>query len=1611
MNISDPDDFLASYAVQGRRQVEVSAEVVPEGKVEVETVARPEQVVDRSPRRTRRRGDDGLAEVHHGDTVGDVLADVQSSGIDTPVFMRVIPGETAPRSGRTISGEQLTSSRERLSTAADGSDPVATRAAELSLIDETSIHLEQNGVAHEIFFIGTPADGQLGIRIIPDNSTPLGKFAKKNERRYGIDSVYRPGHLAESGAGGGHIAGESIILSDDAMDALRHTAHIEGHESLHAKTFSELTDGVPAPWYGSAQVRSGGGLGGGAYSQYLSFDEMRSYGFNLDVQLSQMSSRARKGKYTRGRFDFDGDLEFLEQVMGQQKNMSGTSEELIARAIETVRTNGGFSYLDSKKTGIRYAVIDVTMPDGTVVRIKEPMLSKSHGPAEVMEGLSWKLAYAKQQKAVSEFGLEKLELIKAETDPVKKQKMIRALKESIHGTPAPDSSAAPLRTHADFESAYAKALESRGSSRSSGRDGGGGHPETGSAEVATDVTLTTGARRVEDGAQVADSSIPARRDVDTRVTESSVPETVIRTEVEADARLLDETALDRRIVSVVDETTGTTMPEIATFDDGTRAIRKWNDPQEEVAAYILDRELGLEMVPATIMKVEDGMPYSLQRWVEDADMAKTRYEHAIVSGVDPASLGLVRGSANPNLRFFDFLIGNSDRNLKNFLINPDGTLVAIDHGGAFGKAARKRDVPSLDELIPDKAFYDKIVGLEEQRLRSLLGEHLSDDQIEGIIKRRKLIVEEVERFTQLNGHSPWKTAPSSSDASSGSRSLITGGDDLDLNSAAPLSDPGGSVVTNVPVRSQVAGGSYPETRSATTQYDQYQSSGQTTSRGERVVLTSVSARPGSYDPDLRSSSSLADAQSELFLASRQVRRGNTGPEQLVTVRDSNLSVIDATSDYLRAKGVDHQVVIENHRGHESVGVVITPIRGSPAGRLALRLKEKYDLDLIYLPEVNEKIGAKGFFYNDNYIAVSHGFMKKIDKAGPTELHEIIHAQSIFELRQGKDTPWGGKFKVSGEGKLIGSNGYDSYVSVDEVRTHTFQTRLMITDLLGDIKRGDLTAGSPSIVGRSNDIKVKLDVQRSVASSVAYNGKLVLKAIEEGAKFRYKIDPQTGLPSYVVNFKLPDGSSIQYRELLPAGAPHSPEMALAGIRKKISIAEEQMIISEEALAVADTLTGVSPEARHRGLKSLREILRKRPLPGDSGHIELSKSDFRALVRHEGEMAEQTLEGATRPTLAAAKRAADSRVSARSAAASSGDSPRSSDVDETWRDPEEIETAQEPATTELDESDAVTLRGGDEADAVTVTDVNDGAEGITRREVDEASGGDHTSSSDSGAAVVLVRDRASNDVVDIPITSIPAPVQLSTGRRAERALSRGTIADASPLNTGVSRTDRVVMSDGTQAIKKTDLGSREAQREVAAYEFSEIVGLELVPPTVLKKEGAGAYSLQTWVEDGRTAKQWRDYIRAGNTEGLPVKEADLVKRSVDPNLRFFDQIIGNRDRHIRNYMYRPDGTIVAIDNARSFMAGRARPMPNISTKKGMQDFISMIPSAEVYQKFTSASEDSLKRKLGGHLGETELAEFLQRRREFIESATAIEQRAGKPIWALQQTDVDYLVRMAD
>jgi hypothetical protein len=156
--------------------------------------------------------------------------------------------------------------------------------------------------------------------------------------------------------------------------------------------------------------------------------------------------------------------------------------------------------------------------------------------------------------------------------------------------------------------------------------------------------------------------------------------------------------------------------------------------RNNVAAYRLDRLLGLGMVPVTVIRRDGNGEAAFTWWVDDVQMTeKDRYQKKVQSPDADAWNQQIYV-----VRVFDQLIYNFDRNLGNLLIDKDWRVWMIDHTRAFKIFAKLNKEKNLGASC-ERRLLDALRRLDKATLMTAMKGLLTEVQVNGLLGRRDVI--------------------------------------------------------------------------------------------------------------------------------------------------------------------------------------------------------------------------------------------------------------------------------------------------------------------------------------------------------------------------------------------------------------------------------------------------------------------------------------------------------------------------------------------------------------------------------------------------------------------------------------------------------------------------------------------------------------------------------------------------------------------------------------------------------------------------------------------------------------------------------------------------------
>ena len=161
--------------------------------------------------------------------------------------------------------------------------------------------------------------------------------------------------------------------------------------------------------------------------------------------------------------------------------------------------------------------------------------------------------------------------------------------------------------------------------------------------------------------------------------------------------------------------------------------------KSEIAAYEIDKMLGLNMVPVVVERVVNNDTGAAVLWLEGVRSWET---------VLPLPKPPAWNQELARMKMFDDLIGNSDRNKGNLLVDSEWHLFLIDHSRAFVSEPR---LPQELQTV-DKRLWEAMLALDEPSLKSAVGRWLDSRQLQAVLRRRDAMKKKIDALVAKQGN-------------------------------------------------------------------------------------------------------------------------------------------------------------------------------------------------------------------------------------------------------------------------------------------------------------------------------------------------------------------------------------------------------------------------------------------------------------------------------------------------------------------------------------------------------------------------------------------------------------------------------------------------------------------------------------------------------------------------------------------------------------------------------------------------------------------------------------------------------------------------------------------
>ena len=224
---------------------------------------------------------------------------------------------------------------------------------------------------------------------------------------------------------------------------------------------------------------------------------------------------------------------------------------------------------------------------------------------------------------------------------------------------------------------------------------------------------------------------------------------------EGQESLIETALLEGKVLEIEKLSRGVTQPyRVVLEHEGRKLAGVWKpiDPSahkyaesflSEIAAYRLNRLLGMNRVPPTVRRKIGGDWGSLQYWVEGVSL----YDE--VKDSLPRTVEFSHDMAR--MRMFDRVISNPDRNAGNFLVDAQGRIILIDHSRALAFDGHARSKKKITPTLIDRTLLEQLASLDLDSLAQALHGLVPRYRVKALLKERDRLQRDVDKVVAQRG--------------------------------------------------------------------------------------------------------------------------------------------------------------------------------------------------------------------------------------------------------------------------------------------------------------------------------------------------------------------------------------------------------------------------------------------------------------------------------------------------------------------------------------------------------------------------------------------------------------------------------------------------------------------------------------------------------------------------------------------------------------------------------------------------------------------------------------------------------------------------------------------
>jgi hypothetical protein len=186
------------------------------------------------------------------------------------------------------------------------------------------------------------------------------------------------------------------------------------------------------------------------------------------------------------------------------------------------------------------------------------------------------------------------------------------------------------------------------------------------------------------------------------------------------------------------------LPALFKYIDRRRPDPLADSYRYDLAAYALNKYLGLNFVPSVVERSVENVAGAVQVFVADG-MPLREFREGASAPRDPEAID----KALADLTILQALAHDDCRDDKDTLVSGDGKIYRVDFSEAF--APTVRDAPGCTIRRCSRLLYRRLLAWDDKRVANYLGRYLGREEIDALNRRADIVVRQIRQMIRTLG--------------------------------------------------------------------------------------------------------------------------------------------------------------------------------------------------------------------------------------------------------------------------------------------------------------------------------------------------------------------------------------------------------------------------------------------------------------------------------------------------------------------------------------------------------------------------------------------------------------------------------------------------------------------------------------------------------------------------------------------------------------------------------------------------------------------------------------------------------------------------------------------